>query len=69
MVCPEEMEPDLRVELAPGQAEEWEKGGVKAAGGVQALLANVSALRVVRLFRIRLEFPVPRWSVLSAEPQ
>lgn len=44
----------------PRQAEEWEKGGVKAAGKVQALSVNVSAPPAARMFRIRLEFPARR---------
>ena len=35
MICPEETELDPQGDLAPGQAEEWEKGGGKAAGEVQ----------------------------------
>jgi|LQYC01.1.fsa_nt_gi hypothetical protein len=44
MICPEETELDPRGDLARGQAEVWEKGGVKAAGEVQALSVSVSAL-------------------------
>ena len=69
MVCPEETELDLQGDLALGQAEVWEKGGVKAAGEVQALSVSVSALPAARSVHTRLGFPVPRCSVLSAGPQ
>jgi hypothetical protein len=69
MVCPEEMEPDLQEDPARGQAEGWEKGKVRAAGGVQALSVSVSALPAARSVHTRLGFPVPRCSVLSAGPQ
>ena len=69
MVCPEETEPDPREDPAPGQAEVWEKGRVKAAGEAQDQQVNASALPAARLVRTRLGFPVPRCSVLSAGPQ
>ena len=68
MICPEEMEPDLQEDPARGQAEAWEKGEAKAAGEVQALSVSVSALPAVQLVSIRLGFPVPRCSALSAGP-
>jgi len=59
-ICPEEMEPDLPGEPDREQVEVWEKGGVKAAGEVQARLVSVSALPAERLVRIRRGFPVSR---------